>query len=255
MPALLPPYAVPIASHQAANCFNMAIVGQYQRGVGCQSAPTAGARREMDRATSEGYEPAAARNLPAHGATVAFIVEKLRADILAGRLAPDFSARRMRPHRPLRRQPRPGSRGSCDGSAAEGLSSIWPNRGALGASPGRRGTIRELFQIRVRDGVACRAPRRRIRLMTRGSARAFGRGDRADLRRSQTLRRSDYLTENAAFHDELMSLAGNLQLSELATRLLSAAHHGSGRGHPDAGRSSKPPSSSIARSLGAILSR
>jgi DNA-binding GntR family transcriptional regulator len=168
----------------------------------------------MDRATSEGYEPAAARNLPAHGATVAFIVEKLRADILAGRLAPgfrlvecDLTARFAVSRGPVREGLRR--------LAAEGLIEHLPNRGALVRRLSSR-TIRELFQIRVEmESLAARLAAESDDAEARARF-AEAIGPIFDDRKRQA---PDYLTENATFHDELMSLAGNLQLSELATRL------------------------------------
>ena len=168
----------------------------------------------MDRATREAYEPPAARDLPAHGATVAFIVEKLREDILAGRLGPgsrlvecDLTARFAVSRGPVREALRR--------LAAEGLIEHLPNRGALVRRLSSR-TIRELFQIRVE--------------MESLAARLAAESDDADARArfaeairpifdDRRRRAPDYLTENAAFHDAMMALAGNLQLSELATRL------------------------------------
>ena len=49
---------------------------------------------------------------PAHGATVAFIVDRLRDDILAGRLRAGIAVGRMRADRPLRGQPRAGAGGA-----------------------------------------------------------------------------------------------------------------------------------------------
>src|SRR5208337_5570820 len=84
---------------------------------------------------------------PAHGATVAFIVERLREDILAGRLAPgsrlvecDLTARFAVSRGPVREALRR--------LAAEGLIEHWPHRGAVVRRLSGR-TIRELFQIRM----------------------------------------------------------------------------------------------------------
>ena len=120
----------------------------------------AGARREMDRATSEGYEPAAARELPARGATVAFIVEKLRADILAGRLAPgtrlvecDLTARFAVSRGPVREALRR--------LAAEGLIEHLPNRGALVRRHWRRGRSANCFKFGVEMRIVWARPRPR----------------------------------------------------------------------------------------------
>src|SRR5579863_5768271 len=101
----------------------------------------------MDRAIDEADEPSAAAHPPAHGATVPFIVERLREDILAGRAPPGwrlveweltsrFGVSRGPVREALRRL------------AAEGLIEHRPHRGA----EVRRLTVREmreLFQIRV----------------------------------------------------------------------------------------------------------
>ena len=156
----------------------------------------------------------AAASEPAHGATVAFIVERLREDILAGRLAPgarliecDLTARFGVSRGPVREALRR--------LAAEGLIEHWPNRGALVRRLSVR-AIRELFQIRIEmEALAARLA-------------ASREDDEARVRFTDAIRPilSDaprraprYLAENAAFHDALMTLSGNLHLRELATRL------------------------------------
>jgi DNA-binding GntR family transcriptional regulator len=122
---------------------------------------------------------------PPHGATVAFIVERLRDDILAGRLQPglrlvesDLTARYVR--RLTERE------------------------------------IRELFLIRIemealaaRLAAAAESSERRARFM------AAIRPIHSDAPRDPC----GYLKENAAFHDAVMALADNLALRELAERL------------------------------------
>src|ERR1700722_1805521 len=100
-----------------------------------------------DRALA-GQRPGATRGPPAHGATVAFIVERLREDILAGRLEPgsrliegDLTVRFAVSRGPVREGLRRLS--------ADGLIEHWPHRGAVvrrlsGAE------IPDLFLIRIK---------------------------------------------------------------------------------------------------------
>ncbi len=151
---------------------------------------------------------------PAHGATVAFIVERLRDDILAGRLRPgmrlvesDLTARFAVSRGPVREALRR--------LAADGLVEHWPHRGALVRRLTER-EIRELFLIRIEmEALAARlaaetdAPDRRARFV------ASIQPIYANAPRNPC----EYLEENAAFHDAVMALADNLQLRELAARL------------------------------------
>ncbi len=134
----------------------------------------------MDRATDEMREQETA-GLRAHGATVAFIVERLRADILAGALAPgsrlvecDLTARFSVSRGPVREALRR--------LAAEGLIEHWPNRGAVVRRLSTRG-MRELFEIRVE--MEALAARLAARIRRRRSSRAVRPGNPADLRRAQ----------------------------------------------------------------------
>ena len=151
---------------------------------------------------------------PAHGATVAFIVERLRDDILAGRLSPgsrlvecDLTARFAVSRGPVREGLRR--------LAADGLIEHWPHRGAVVRRLGER-EIHELFLIRIE--------------MEALAARLAAGSDAADRRArfvasiepiyAEAARNPrDYLKENAAFHDAVMALADNLQLRDLAARL------------------------------------
>ena len=180
------------------------IVGQYQRGGPCQTPPL---RRGRSR-DSRGPAP------PAHGATVAFIVERLREDILAGRLPPgsrlvecDLTSRFGVSRGPVREALRRLS--------ADGLIEHWPHRGAVVRRLTER-EIRELFLIRIEmEALAARlaatadAPDRRERFA------AAIQPIYAEAARNPC----EYLKENAAFHDAVMALADNLQLRELAARL------------------------------------
>ncbi len=151
---------------------------------------------------------------PAHGATVAFIVERLREDILAGRLEPgsrliecDLTARFAVSRGPVREALRR--------LAAEGLIEHWPHRGAVIRRVGER-EIRELFLIRIEmEALAARLaagandPGRRERFVA-SIEPIYAEAPRIPC---------EYLKENASFHEAVMALADNLQLRELAFRL------------------------------------
>jgi DNA-binding GntR family transcriptional regulator len=151
---------------------------------------------------------------PAHGATVAFIVERLREDILAGRLEPgsrliecDLTTRFVVSRGPVREALRRLS--------ADGLIEHWPHRGAVVRRLTER-EIRELFLIRIemealaaRLAAAADAPERRARFI------ASIESIYSDSPRNPC----DYLKENAAFHDVVMALADNNELRDLAGRL------------------------------------
>ena len=165
----------------------------------------------MDFATETANE---APQPPAHGATVGFIVERLREDILAGRLAPgsrlvecDLTCRFAVSRGPVREALRR--------LAADGLIEHWPHRGALVRRLSAH-AIHELFQIRVElEALAAR--------LAAECVDAEARARFADAIRpifDESKRRTpDYLAENAAFHDAMMALAGNQQLRELSSRL------------------------------------
>ena len=169
--------------------------------------------RRRDRAAAR-RQPRAARDPPAHGATVAFIVERLRDDIWAGRLEPglrlvegDLTARFAVSRGPVREALRRLS--------ADGLIEHRPHRGAVVRRLTER-EIRELFLIRIEmEALATRlaaiadAPRRRARFA------ASIEPIHSDAPRNPC----DYLKENAAFHDAVMALADNLELRNLAIRL------------------------------------
>jgi len=151
---------------------------------------------------------------PAHGATVAHVVDQLREDILARRLSPgvrlvesDLTARFAVSRGPVREALRR--------LAAEGLIEHTPNRGALVRRLTRR-EIQELFQIRLElEGLAARLaaesvdPSERERFAN-AIRPIFAQGAR---------QACDYLQENAAFHEAIMRLAGNRQLRDLSMRL------------------------------------
>lgn len=151
---------------------------------------------------------------PAHGATVAFIVERLREAILAGRRQPgsrlvesDLTSRFGVSRGPVREALRR--------LTADGLIEHWPHRGAVVRRLTER-EIRELFLIRIemealaaRLAAAADDPERRARFV------AAIRPIYADAPRNPC----EYLKENAAFHDAVMALADNLELRDLSTRL------------------------------------
>ena len=155
-----------------------------------------------------------ATGAPAHGATVAHVVDSLRCDILAHRLAPGerliesaltkrFSVSRGPVREALRRL------------AAEGLIEHSPHRGAVVRRLSPR-DIAELFQIRIEMEA----------LAARLAAQSPDRPARAQFIEeiamifAETPRRMEaYLDENAAFHAAVLRLAGNKQLQELSARL------------------------------------
>ncbi len=151
---------------------------------------------------------------PAHGATVAHIVERLRDDILAHRLSPgerlvecDLTARFAVSRGPVREALRR--------LAAEGLIEHAPHRGAVVRRLSQR-EIRELFQIRVAmESLAARL-----------AAEAAEPEERSRFAEEIQMIFDEaprevcvYLKENAAFHEAIMSLAGNRQLRDLSMRL------------------------------------
>jgi len=150
----------------------------------------------------------------AHGATVGFVVERLREDILASRLSPgerlvecDLTAQFRVSRGPVREALRR--------LAADGLIEHRPNRGAIVRRLSKR-AIRELFQIRIEmEALAARlAAESRDEAARAVFSRAIARifDDRAR-------EPCAYLEENSAFHDAVMALGANLQLRELAERL------------------------------------
>ncbi len=151
---------------------------------------------------------------PAHGATVVFIVDRLREDILAGRLTPglrlvecDLTARFSVSRGPVREALRR--------LAAEGLIEHWPHRGAVVRRLSTR-EIRELFQIRVEmEQLAARLAAE----AEDDEARARFAAAIEPILDDRPRRAPGYLDENATFHDAIMALAGSHQLSELAQRL------------------------------------
>jgi DNA-binding GntR family transcriptional regulator len=151
---------------------------------------------------------------PAHGATVAFIVEQLREDILAGRLPPgsrliecDLTTRFAVSRGPVREALRRLS--------ADGLIEHWPHRGAVVRRLTER-EIGELFLIRIEmEALAAR-----LAAGTDGPDRRERFAAAVQPIYSEAPRNPcEYLKENAAFHDAVMALADNLQLRELAARL------------------------------------
>ncbi len=151
---------------------------------------------------------------PAHGETVAHIVERLRDDILARRMAP--GARLVEADLTHRfRVSRGPIREALRRLAAEGLIEHVPNRGALVRRLSVE-DIRDLFQIRMElESLAARLaaaepdPEKRVRF-EQAIAPIFNPRPRETCA---------YLIENADFHAAVMDLAGNRQLKELALKL------------------------------------
>jgi DNA-binding GntR family transcriptional regulator len=151
---------------------------------------------------------------PAHGATVAFIVERLRDDILAGRLQPglrlvegDLTDRFAVSRGPVREALRR--------LAADALIEHWPHRGAVVRRLGER-EIHELFLIRIEmEALAARLAAGTDDLGRQARFVASIEPIYAEALRIPC----EYLKENAAFHEAVIALADNLQLRELASRL------------------------------------
>ena len=164
--------------------------------------------------TTAGENSAEDIGAPAHGATVAHIVERLRDDILAHRLSPgerliegDLTSRFAVSRGPVREALRR--------LAAEGLIEHAPNRGALVRRLSQR-EIRELFQIRIEmESLAARLAAQ----AADPSARTRFAEEIQMIFAEAPRRVAVYLGENAAFHEAIMRLAGNRQLGELSTRL------------------------------------
>ena len=151
---------------------------------------------------------------PAHGATVAHIVEQLRDDVLARRLTPgerlvesDLTERFGVSRGPVREALRR--------LAAEGLIEHAPNRGAIVRRLSPR-DICELFQIRFEiEALAARLAAQ----STDRAARMRFVEEIGAIFADAPRRMSDYLDENAGFHAAVLRLAGNRQLAELSARL------------------------------------
>ena len=191
-----------------------AIVGQYQRGRGCQTSPS-GRTGERAARSRCGGKRARRRVPPAHGATVAFIVERLREDIWAGRLEPGSRLDRKRPDGPLCGQPRAGARGAEAPQRRRADRASAAPRGGGPAS--HRARDPRTVPDPDRNGGACRPARRRVPTLPSG-ARAFSpRSSRSIPTRRATLATISRRTR--AFHDAVMALADNLELRNLAIRL------------------------------------
>ena len=151
---------------------------------------------------------------PRHGATVNFIVERLRDAIVSGRLK--LGARLVESEQTTEfRVSRGPVREALRRLAADGLIELVPHRGAIVRRLTRR-EIAELFQIRVElESLAARL--------------AAADGDAARRRRfaaaiapifeDRPRRVADYLCENAKFHEAVYALGNNEQLKVLAGRL------------------------------------
>lgn len=151
---------------------------------------------------------------PAHGATVAHIVERLRDAILTRELAP--GARLVESDLTLRFAVSRGPvREALRRLAAEGLIDHVPHRGALVRRLCAK-EIAELFQIRIAlESLASQLAAQSDDAQARGRFAAaiapiYSRAPRIPC---------DYLAENNAFHDAILTLAGNAQLRDLALKL------------------------------------
>jgi DNA-binding GntR family transcriptional regulator len=151
---------------------------------------------------------------PARGATVEYIVSRIRDDIMSARLTAgahlvenDLTSRFAVSRGPVREALRR--------LAADGLIDHIAHRGAWVRSLNRE-TLREVFQIRVelealsaQLAAANREPRRVTRF--EAAIRPI-HGERPRLER-------DYLVEDQMFHEAVLALGGNAQLWEITHRL------------------------------------
>ena len=151
---------------------------------------------------------------PAHGEMVAHIVEKLRQDILGRQLAQgarlvesDLTQRFAVSRGPVREALRR--------LAAEGLIEHLPNRGAL-VRRLTRNDIHELFEIRIE--LEALAARLAASSDNEESLHCFATAI-SPIYESRPRVSPEYFAENTSFHESVMALAGNRQLSELAARL------------------------------------
>ena len=149
-----------------------------------------------------------------HGATVAHIVGRLRGDII-GRLLPP-GARLVESNLTERFAVSRGPvREALRRLAAEGLIEHVPHRGALVRRLSSR-EIEELFQIRLElESLAARLAAEAADEVLRARFNEAIRPIFADSPRDA----SEYLAENAAFHEAILTLGGNRQLHDLAIRL------------------------------------
>ena len=168
----------------------------------------------MEAATETALAAEAGLELPAHGATVSFIVARLREDILAGRRAQgsrlvecDLTARFSVSRGPVREALRR--------LAADGLIEHVPHRGAQVRRLDAR-AIRELFEIRIElEALAARLAAASVDNAARGHFLSAIAPIYDEREREPCV----YLAENSSFHDAIMALSGSLHLRELAARL------------------------------------
>ena len=173
-----------------------------------------GKTKRMDQPTPAIAQIDAPGRPPVHGATVAHIFERLRDDIIARRLPP--GARLVESDLTMRFTVSRGPvREALRRLAAEGLIEHVPHRGALVRRLSAR-EIRELFQIRIElESLGARLAAEADDADRRARFAVAIRPIFDDAPRSAC----EYLAENAAFHDAILTLGGNKQLRDLAIGL------------------------------------
>lgn len=153
---------------------------------------------------------------PAHGGTVDYVVEQLRAGMLQGRFAPGQRLVEADLTRELRVSRGP-LREAFRRLSAEGLIEIVPHRGALV----RRLTQREMTELfQIRSSLEALAARLAAAGVADPEVRARFEADIApiwdDGPRMASL---GYLDENHRFHDAIVAASGNAQLLRLTRQL------------------------------------
>ena len=158
--------------------------------------------------------PPAPQTAPPHGATVKYVYDHLREDILQRRLGPgsrlienDLTQRFDVSRGPIREALRR--------LAAEGLIEHVPNRGGMVRRLSRT-EMREFFEIRIELETLA------VRLAAQNDdpvARAAFCNAVDPIFDDAPRDFSHYLSENAAFHEAILTLAGSKALHELVDRL------------------------------------
>jgi len=155
---------------------------------------------------------------PKHGATVSFVYNELREDILHNKLGPGY---RLVENDLTRRfgVSRGPVREALRRLAGEGLIEHIPNRGGM-VCQHSDAEARELFEIRVElETLAARSAAQNGSPSARAAFSSAVDPIFAETPRDA----STYLAQTARFHDAIMTLSGNASLKVLMDRLQSTA--------------------------------